>query len=412
MVLSVKMEKLMPKTELSSHFITSVVCPEGKRKETFFDTRTRGLTFEVRASGGRTYYLRYTDDRGKTRYTKLADARDVTLAQARKLCDQARTKLAMGEDPIEQKAVKRRIPTLEEFVREQYLPFIKVDKRSWGTDECLLRNHILPALGRKHLDEITSDDVIRLMHKGIQDGAAPATVNRWIVILRYMYNLVIHRWKLPGVEVDPTAGIGLLKENNCVERYVTEEEMARLYEAVTASASPMLKYIVAFLILTGARRGEVLHATWADIDLARGDWRISKTKAGEARHIPLNEGAIKVLEAVRGLSRSEYIFGNPKTGKPYVHIWQAWNTARKKAGLEDVRMHDLRHTFASLLINTGRSLYEVQKLLGHTQIQTTQRYAHLARTTLIEASNLGTTAIMPCLGLATGDGPIIQGRAV
>jgi integrase len=162
----------------------------------------------------------------------------------------------------------------------------------------------------------------------------------------------------------------------------------------------MLYEIVAFLLLTGARRDEVLHATWGDFDLERGDWRIPVTKSGSARHVPLNDGALRLLDQIRGKSGSEYVFGNPDTGSYYRHIFSAWDTARKHAGLPDVRLHDLRHTFASLLVNSGRNLYEVQKLLGHTQVKTTQRYAHLTRETLVEASNAGTMAVAPALGLA------------
>jgi integrase len=96
---------------------------------------------------------------------------------------------------------------------------------------------------------------------------------------------------------------------------------------------------------------------------------------------------------VRGVSKSDYPFGNPKTCKPYKHLYSAWNTARIKAGLPEVRMHDLRHSFASFLINSGRSLYEVQKLLGHTQVKTTQRYAHLSQETLLDAADVGTASL-------------------
>ena len=97
--------------------------------------------------------------------------------------------------------------------------------------------------------------------------------------------------------------------------------------------------------------------------------------------------------------KSDYVFANPETTKPYVSIFCSWNTARTKAGLSDVRVHDLRHSFASLLINSGRSLYEVQKLLGHTQIKTTQRYAHLAPETLLAASNAATQAVGSVMGV-------------
>lgn len=400
----------MPKTELDSRFISHATCPEGKRKETYFDTATKGLCLEVRVSGGKTYFLRYTDDRGKTRYTKLADARDVSLPQARKLCDRTRNEIAMGVDPLDNKAAKRAVPTFASFANEQYLPFVQINKRSWKTDETLVRTHMVPFFGKKHLDEITTEDVLRFQQKGIQDGAAPGSVNRRLIMLRYMFNLAIRDWKIPGVKTNPTERVRLLQENNKKERYIRPEEMGQLYKSVKASRNVMLQYIVAFLVLTGARRNEVLHATWDDFDLERGDWRIPKTKSGNARHVPLNEGALRILAMVKGMSRSEFVFGNPKTQSYYKHIFYAWDVARKKAGLPDVRLHDLRHTFASMLVNNGRNLYEVQKLLGHTQVKTTQRYAHLSRETLVEASNVGAMSMAPALGLHQG--VTIEARAM
>ena len=108
--------------------------------------------------------------------------------------------------------------------------------------------------------------------------------------------------------------------------------------------------------------------------------------------------------------QSDAVFANPKTGKPYVSFWASWNTARTLAGLEDVRVHDLRHSFASLLINSGRTLYEVQRLLGHTQIKTTQRYAHLAPETLLAASNAATQAVGSVMGVipaSVADAPLV-----
>src|SRR6056297_1864618 len=118
----------MAKISLDAQNVTRICCPAGKRKQTYFDTRTKGLCLEVRISGGKTFYLRYTDDRGKTRYIKLADAADVSLAQARTLCDRMRTKIAMGVDPLAEKSAKKQIPTFEAFAWERYLPFVQANK--------------------------------------------------------------------------------------------------------------------------------------------------------------------------------------------------------------------------------------------------------------------------------------------
>ncbi|MFG6573898.1 tyrosine-type recombinase/integrase [Sulfitobacter sp. 1A13353] len=392
----------MPKTTFTTHFVSHASCPVGKRKEVYFDTSTRGLTLEARTSGGKTYYLRYTDVRGKSRYLKLADAADVTLAQARKLCEQARNRIAMGEDPNAEKALRRQVPTFSDFAMERYLPYAKSYKRSWDTDESILRVHLIPAFGSKCLDEITKNDVIKFRQTTIDTGVKPSTVNRRLVLLRYIFNLAVRDWEVPGVPRNPTHGVALLEENNKKERFITEDELKRLYDAAKLSKNVMLQYILPMLVVTGARRGEVLHARWEDFDIERRRWRIPTAKSGKARYIPLGENALRVLEAVRGVSRSEYPFGNPETEKPYLHLHSAWHVARKRAGLPEVRMHDLRHSFASFLINSGRSLYEVQKLLGHTQVKTTQRYAHISQETLLAAADVGTASLTSILAPGQG----------
>jgi integrase len=155
----------------------------------------------------------------------------------------------------------------------------------------------------------------------------------------------------------------------------------------------MLRYVVPMLILTGARKREVLDAKWEDFDIPRRTWRIPMTKTGKARHVPLNDGALQILATMPRHPDCPWAFANPDTGKPYVSIFHAWDTARQRADLADVRLHDLRHSFASLLINSGRTLYEVQHILGHTQVKTTQRYAHLSQDTLLAAANAATRAL-------------------
>lgn len=147
--------------------------------------------------------------------------------------------------------------------------------------------------------------------------------------------------------------------------------------------------------MTGARKREVLDATWQDFDLTRMLWTIPVTKAGKPRHVPISDAVVTLLNEIPKTPNINFLFPNPKTGQPFISIFYSWDTARNEAGLADVRIHDLRHSFASFLVNAGRSLYEVQKLLGHTQIKTTQRYAHLTHDTLRDAANAAMTAIMP-----------------
>jgi integrase len=388
----------MAQQHLTPSVVNQAICPSDKKKLDLFDTQTKGLVLEVRESGGKTYYLRYQDHRGKTRQLRLAAAQDVTLPQARTLADKARNRIAMGNDPSEKKTELRSTPTFTEFITDRYMPYAKGYKKSWNTDDSYLRNHLLPALGKKHLDEITKHDVIAFHHGMRSKDYALGTCNRCLILLRYAMNLAV-RWEIPGMKANPTKDVPLFEDlAGKKERYLSQEEAKRLFEAVQRSENTMLRFIVPMLILTGARKREVLDAQWEDFDLPHRQWRIPTTKSGRPRHVPLSDGVLKLLASVPHDPDCPWIFANPKTRRPYVSVFISWNTARKNAGLAEVRMHDLRHSFASFLVNAGRSLYEVQKILGHTQVKTTQRYAHLAQETLVDACN----SVVNSLGDAFG----------
>jgi len=316
------------------------------------------------------------------------------LSQARDLCQNLRTQIALGVDPKETQANLQSVPTVQELLTSHYLPYVQSYKRSWRIDLSIFQTHILPTLGSKYLDEITRADITKL-HQSIKaKGKAPATANRVLIILRFMFNLVIDKWQLPGVTQNPATRISLYQENNKKERYLTEDEIKRLHEAVHQTANPWFPEMIGLLLVTGLRKSELLNAQWKDVNLVERQWRIPMTKSGYARHVPLNDTALQIFAALKNKQSSgPYVFPNPKTGKPYAQISTVWRRVRAIAGLPDVRLHDLRHSFASLLVNSGRTLYEVQRLLGHSQARTTQRYAHLSHDTLLEATNVASQRV-------------------
>lgn len=380
----------MPSITLDSNVVKNAVCPAGKGRLDLYDTIISGFMVEIRASGNKTYYLRYRDAHGKQKQYKIGDAKSLTFEQARSAAQTLRAKVVLGQNPAKERATTKLVPTLEEFVTKRYMPYIKGYKRSWNTDDSFLRNHILPRFGTLHLDEITCEDIIHF-HRGLGKTYAPATANRAVIMLRYMFNL-IKRWEIQGVNKNPAQGIQLFELNNKRERYLTAGEAQRLKESIQLSENTQLPYIVSLLLLTGCRKRELLDACWEHFDLERCLWRIPISKTGKARHVPLSEAALQVLQQLPRFDHCHYLVPNPKTQKPYQNIFRSWDTARNRAGMPELRIHDLRHSFASFLINAGRSLYEVQNILGHTQIVTTQRYAHLSKTTLLEAVNAAASA--------------------
>lgn len=347
------------------------------------DTVCRGLVVEVRSTGGKTYYLSYRDQRGKQRLFKLANAADITPAQARKLCDTKRMQLAMGTDIAQEKKAMRSCPTVRDFFYEQYLPYAKSYKRSWNTDISYYETHINAVIGQLHMDSVGKREVISVMQRAGERLSAGSSY-RLFVLLRYLFNLAI-RWNVGSIKVNPTKDHALPRINNHRERYLSKAETQQLLIAINASRNSMLRYIIPMLLLTGARKREVLDAQWADFDTERRFWRIPLTKSGTERFVPLSDAALTLLASIPRKANCPYVFANPHTKKPYVAIYYSWHTARREAGLADVRLHDLRHSFASFLVNAGCSLYEVQKLLGHSSAKMTQRYSHLSQPSLLRA---------------------------
>lgn len=374
----------MPKLDLTQAFVKKTKVPESLNSIDHYDERMPGLLLKVLPSGRKTYYIRYKNPKKVNCQRKIGNAEILSLSQARALARRKLAEVAMGEDPFKDAPVNLS-PTLEAFAENDYIPYVKTYKKSWEMDISRIRNHLLPYFGTMCMKDIEKRNVVQLINDQLPTYK-PGSINRVIILLRYMFNLAI-KWEIEGVFRNPTAGIPLLKENNQVERFLSAEEAKALLIAIKASKNPMLQHIVSMLILTGARKREVLDAKWEDFDMERTSWRIPNTKAGKARIVPLSDTATALLTKLRKKKRSPYAFANPITLKPYKSIYYSWHTARKEAGLDDVRIHDLRHSFASFLVNAGRSLYEVQTLLGHTQIKTTQRYAHLSTTSLRAASN-------------------------
>lgn len=374
----------MPVQKLRDDLIATLTCPPGRAHIEIFDTLMRGLYVDVLANGRMAFRVRYRQD-GKKRGHTLGDARLLTVAEARDLARTALRKVIAGGDP---KAVDLPIdgPTIEHFYTQQYLPYVKSYKRSWDTDETMIRVHLVPALGDRAMGSLIPPDIARVLESMRSRDYAAGTINRVLVLLRYGYTLAL-RWRIDGVDSNPAKELKNLKEDNKIERYLTPEQTTRLLTAVRHSQNPLLADIVAFLLFTGARKREALDAKWQDVDWRQKLWRIPKTKSGKVRHVPLSSGALKLLRELKEKSDPaiEHIFANPHTGRPFVSIFYSWDTARTEAGLPELRIHDLRHSFASFLVNAGRSLYEVQELLGHADIRTTSRYAHLSRERLREA---------------------------
>jgi integrase len=383
--------------------VRNSACPDGARKITFVDSRFPGFLLEVRRSGGKTFYQRYRDSHGRERQFKIGPAHVLTVAEARRKAREVRAEAILGADPQQLRQELRAIPTLRDFIHESYLPHVQNAKRSWKTDETLLRLHILPRLGSKPIDGISSRDVADLLRRLKGAGYSAGTTNRVLVLLRFAYNLA-KKWRLRGADQNPTAG---LKTDPDVqrERFLSAEEARALLAAIDVDENKVAGNAIKLLLLCGGRRNEVSHAKWEFIDWQRKTLLVPVAKNGQPRLIQLNSAAVELLRSIQREDRNPYIFPSPITGRPSASLYFPWSRIRNRAGLQGVRLHDLRHSFASFLINEGVSLYVVQHLLGHAQARTTQRYAHLANETLCKAAEIAGEVILPNERTATGGEP-------
>ena len=377
-----------PLTELS---VKNMECPFGLLHKEFFDPELSGFYIDVLRSGRKSYRLRYRNNK-LLKVVTLGNAQNISLEQARKLAQNFLLKVSQGAMATAvQDALTVKGLSIEDFFNLHYLPFVKSYKRSWSTDVSMIKNHIVPKLGSLQMGQVRPPDIAVFLDLMKSKGYALGTCNRALVMLRYGFELAL-KWKMDGIHSNPLKEIKNLVFDNKIERYLNSDQTQELMKSIQESENEQLQYIVLFLIYTGARKREVLDAKWIDIDQERKSWRIPKTKSGKIRHVPLSAGALVMLDKLRLKLNGKPIdqipiFANPKTGLPYVSFFYSWDKARTRAGLKEFRIHDLRHSFASCLVNAGRSLYEVQELLGHADIKTTSRYAHLSRERLNDAVN-------------------------
>ncbi|WP_311270687.1 tyrosine-type recombinase/integrase [Sphingobium sp. WCS2017Hpa-17] len=377
----------MPVEKLTAQFCQLAYCEPGKKRTDYYDTEIKGLILSCHASGSKSFSLRFTDEYGKQKEMKLASYGDAPLGEVRKKAQQLRSEIVLGGNPATKKAEKKSVATYAALA-DQHLDYAKSYQKHPANTERILRLHLIPRWGKLRLDEITQPAVAKWFAEKASEGLAPATVEKVRVTLNRSFELAI-RWDMSGVTKNPVKGIPRKPIENKRERYVSAAEAKRLLAACETSLNPQLKHIVGMLLLTGARVSELLHAEWRHIDLEKRQWLIPTSKTGRARHVPLSQPAIAILKAVPRLKDCSYVLPNPETRKPFVTIKHAWQTARKEAVLPDLRIHDLRHSAASFMINAGIDLFAVGRVLGHADHKSTMRYSHLANDTLLAAVEAG-----------------------
>jgi integrase len=386
--------------ERKKHFTNNLVralkhdVTAGSDATEYSDEVTPGLRLSVTATGRKFFYFRY-NLRKKKRAMKLGEFPAMLVDAARKDAWAARARVDAGEDPQEVKRAQKSVPTFVEFVRDDYVPWARKAKKSWEDDVSRLKHHLLPIFDERRLGDITVRDVEQMVAALLAKDLEPGTCNR---VLHLLSAILGKAMDYGVIQVNPCRAVKPLKENNARQRYLSPQELPRLIAASRAESNKSAGLLFEFLLLTGARREEGLQAKWCDINLSRCEWFIPQTKNGSSRHVPLNPAAVALLKRVPRVGGNPYVFVGKLPGRPLKNPTKAFRRVLKSAGITNFRIHDLRHSFASMAVNSGVSLYAVQHLLGHRNPKTTERYAHLSSAALQVASGLVAQVVQDASG--------------
>jgi integrase len=353
--------------------------------------------------GARTFLLSYWLN-GTERRFRIGSWPDWSVLAARGEARAIRQRVDRGEDPAEQRRERREAPTMFELAdryRREHLP--RKSKQSQHDDGVML-GHILRQLGaERRVADVHHGDIVAL-HRAITESGHPVLANRTVSCASRMFALALlpmageaKPWR-DHAQGNPCKGIERNPEQ-VKERFLSPAEIAAVIEGLDAYGRTSAADCIRLIMLTGCRPGEAMLATWEQFDAQPGFWikPSTHTKQRKEHRLPLSAPALQLIANIRAardeLRPADFVFPGQRSGQPLRQLRTCWDAVCKHAGLTDVRIYDLRHTFASVGAGGGLSLPLIGRLLGHTQARTTQRYAHLADDPLKEAADRIATVI-------------------
>ena len=355
-----------------------------------YDTDIKGFGVRVTKTGSKVFIFNYrVKGTGRERRYTIGTYDDWSVAAARKEAQSLKRVRDRGGDPMGELHEERAAPTVKDLTDryiEEHLP--KKRASAHRNDRSMIDADILPGLGKLKVADVEYADIDNL-HRKITKRA-PIRANRVVSLMSKMFALSI-KWKMRTDNAgNPVKGIERNPENKR-KRYLSGDELGRLLMALAAHREQDSVNVVRLLLLTGARRGEVLRAKWTHLDLAKGTWTKpgAETKTATEHQVPLSAPARQLLADMKEKATGEYLFPGKDAETPLTDIKNSWASICKAANIEDFRVHDLRHTYASIAASGGSSLLVIGDLLGHTQVSTTQRYAHLFDDTLRQGHREG-----------------------
>jgi integrase len=360
---------------LTDKIIRALRAP-AKGNRVTYDSEVRGFGVRITAADAVAFILNYrVKATGLERRYTIGSYPDWSVAAAREKAKELKRHVDNGGDPVGEHRAGRDAPTVQDACERFLAEYVEKKRPATKTEyTSIIRGTVLPApLARKKLAAVEYSDIERLHHEVTRRGA-PIRANRTVAVLSKIYSQSI-KWNL--CTANPCKGIERNLEPRR-QRYLTPDELARLTKALTEHPKQRTADIFRMLLWTGARRGEVLGAAWDQFDLEAGIWTkpATNTKQRRVHRIPLSKPARQLLARLRANSGdSSWVF--PGDDGHRRNVRNAWASICKRAHITDLRIHDLRHSYASTLVSAGFSLPTIGALLGHSLPATTARYAHL-----------------------------------
>lgn len=393
----------MPVIKMHQNMLSGLRTPEGQEKVEFVDQDTPGLYLEVRKASPGVGAFRYRQKiHGRLCHFPIGRSEDMTLAEARRAVTILKADIAKGNHDASRRKSSSELPTLDAFFDDTYVPYIKIRNRSWEDAVGRYNYRLKSQFGGMRLDEIHWRD-LEAFHMSLKaEGLAGATADHYLKQVRHMLNYAV---QLEVIEKNPATRIRLFKEDNKVTRFLSPEELKRLVGIITTRNKCVVSELILFLLSTGARLDEGRRATFGQVDFHNRVWTIpaSNSKSKRVRVVNLGTVAYDLIYRLHSarpqpVDKSEFVFRSYITGEPIRNVHKVWETICRDANLESLRIHDLRHTYASMLAQEGHTLLEIKEQLGHQDISTTMRYTHLTQKSLINASNSASRLIVAAMG--------------
>ncbi len=401
----------------------------GAKDYMLWDSELAGFGLRVWPSGKKTFIYKYRSNTNRQRKMTIGAFPAISVDQARRRARELAADIIKGIDPQQKKDTERRYLSVADLGKRYLSDYAAIHKKpsSVMRDENLMRMHVLPFMGSMKVAEVTNDDVYRL-HQRVTVGGVkihqakrkdyngkptkpqPITANRVIALLSKMMNLA-EQWGLRSQNTNPCKHIKRNKENKR-ERYLTPNELATVSSAMRNMVAEgrldkTIEQSILLLIFTGCRVSEILNLRWDEVDFDNARLNFKDSKTG-AKSIPIGAPALQIIADIKPTPDNDFVFVGRKEGASLTFIRKAWQRICTETGLKDVRLHDLRHTFASFGVSANMSLPIIGKLLGHTQAVTTQRYAHMMDDPQRAAADRITAHLAIAMKQSTGDDKLVR----